>query len=532
MITAWALFFCGILCLMFIGMIYGDQFTMVSLFEGRWLEPIGRLVNAVSEELGEGLNQILLFVERHSSWVLATVSGTAGLFIVAFLMFSGMADDAAATHRDLIAPLQIGSVIDKVPEVATSPKLAETLLTPAVVDEDPANLVWQTRGAPYRVFLDPGYDRPVMVTRRRPEVLQNPFDLPDPEPEAEPQLRLSFERVSQRQTVFDDNTVSRTPGRLVVSQPDINFINTAIRQLNQDAWMQSIGRGIVRGGIYESSNEAFVRESTVQELANLERQVRVIPGQLLSESSLRVTKVAPVRSDSGSVDVAIRISNADKVAVSGLIVREYLPAGCQIRDINGRGLLRGRVITWLINDLRPFDEAVLEYTVSGDSAALSGGRSLNFEWVTEVSAVTAVKAQTDVVGQAPTRRIARRPELKMTIQEPVSPVTVGEVIEINFVVQNVGTAPAENVGLRVTLQDGLRHHVQRSDPNQREVVNGVQRLEPMQVRTLPLRMRATRSGEFVSDARMEFQGDTLLQETFRVVAKPTTDGTDDFPELR
>ena len=524
---------------MFIGMIYGDQFSLISLFEGRWLEPVGRLLNRAWDQIAEALDLMLQFLERHSSWVLATVSGSIGLSIVAFVMFSGMADDAAATHRDLTAPLFAGSVIDDVPEVTSTQRPRDIVLTSAAFDE--SQYVHQQPGAEYLVFNRPEFDAPLVMRQRTQRVFD---DLPDPNEERfesleRPVLDVSFKRREIRSLHFEDDTSTMSVGRLIDSDSRqlAQVISNALRGLPRDDWRLTYRDSIRPGRFGEDRTngdrfalpETTIPESTAAELRGLEDRSRVllIGGDIVSESDLRIEKTVPQESTGQEITIAISVLNVGNNIVSGLLVREFLPRNTRVKAAEPQAAFRDDTITWLLNDLRPFDEQILRFTVLAEPLAAGLTRRTRFESVTEASAVTAVSTRTIARGverrTQPVPAIVRRPELKMRIEEPLAPVRVGDVIEVNFIVQNVGTAPAEGVGLRVVLDQGLKHHRLTDDPLNREVVNGVRRLEPNETRTIVLRVTATRSGEFVSKAEMVFDGSALTRDIFRLVAQPKDD---------
>ena len=87
-----------ILCLMFLGMLYGDRLSMIGLFDGEWLGPVSGLFSKLVADFVEAADESIEFLLAHLSWVVAAVSGTAGLVIVGFIMGGGLASDAAAHH--------------------------------------------------------------------------------------------------------------------------------------------------------------------------------------------------------------------------------------------------------------------------------------------------------------------------------------------------------------------------------------------------------------------------------------------------
>ena len=531
---------------MFIGMIYGDQFSTVSLFEGRWLEPIGRLIYSAWDRVAEALDLILAFVERHSAWVLATASGTAGLSIVAFLMFSGMAEDASATHRDLTAPIMAGSVIDNVPEIAVTTSPGAILLASLKVDD--SNIVQQRPGAPYLVFNRPEYDAP-LVMRSRQRRSQIAFPAPEVEPLQSldrPAMDITFQRIEVRSQRFEDNTVSSTRGQLIdLDQRMLSrVISDALRGLRRDDWQLTHRDPPRRSGFGDAGlipdRITTLPEATNAELRDLESRanVRIVPGDNVAESDLRIEKTFPLESVGQELTIEINVLNVGNDTVSGLLIREFLPRNTRVKAAEPNAAFRDDTLTWLLDNLRPFEQQILRFTVLPNPSVLQVGNSRRpqFESLTEASAITAVTSRTIARRNETLRRpipeIVRRPELQMRIEEPLTPVQVCDDIEVVFVVRNVGSAAAEGVGLRVVLDQGLSHHRLEKNSSNREVVNGVKRLEPNEIRRITLRMRAVRTGEFVSQAEMVFEGSPLTRNSFRVVAENTNDPLPADPVIR
>lgn len=546
MVTVLEFIFLGILCLMFLGMIYGEKNNILGMLEGRFLEPVRRFLSGAWNELCRAFDLSLLFVTEHASWVMATASGGLGLFVISFLLFSGIAEDAAARHRDLATPLNAGSVIDLVPAVDTVRRSSAILRASHAVEMtkfDESDFLAQRPGT-YVVFKRPELDRP--VRRRRDaetEVVPwHPDDRIHRPLEEQPALRVSFDRLPQHSGYFDDETQTIAAGRLIEAMPLRNIITQAISRLQRDDWGMSFG-GRAGGPLLTDLQP----ESTALEVRTAVDGIRVIPGDAIAEHDLRIEKLFPAESSGSEVTVEISLLNTGEDVVSGLIVREYLQRNTRIRGSVPQALFRDDTLTWIVNELRPFEEQVLRFTaITTQPPARSSGRT-TFESATEVSAATAVSNRTvvrddslrlqpsesrrpvaplpsiDESTVAPTSEIAGRPDVRLRIDEPLDPVKVGQTIEINFVVRNFGSEPAEGVGLRVTLDQGLKHHKLSDDDPERVVVNSVRRLEPGESRSIPLRIRASRPGQFRSEGEMIFEGKQITSDSFRIVAEPIAD---------
>lgn len=513
MLTGWMFFFGGVLCLMFLGMLYGDRFSLVGLFDGRWLNPLARVVSEAWEEFLRGLDDALAFVAEHSSWVIATASGTAGLTIVAFLMFSGLASDASAVHRDEATPLRQGGVLDAVPEITARVPPSAIRLASARLDE--SQFVQQMPGGSYYVFsprparrtID---DLPPFPERDRPE-----WNLSNPE------LRLTLNRSSLRGPETGGSPVLLAEGRLIERPP------ISLARLGRDGWrMRDSLRGWNPRDLVDADFSGMpLPESSREDAAALESGVTVVPGQVVAASDLRVEKSWP-EATSDRVDLEIRLVNIGDATVHGVLVREMLPFGTEVLERTPDAVLRNDVITWLVDALPPFEEVLLTCTVRPPDAFPGFGDS-QFDSRTEVSAAVAVtspvevrpdRALRPVNAESAVPDVARRPDVRLRIDEPPAMVEVSETIEVFFNVTNVGDAPAEDVLLRVTLDAGLDHHTLNDTDVDRRIENAVRRLAPGATQRLVLRIRATTPGEHLATAEMIFEDAQLALSTFRIVA--------------
>ncbi len=562
MVTAWAFIFGCVLCLMFLGMIYGERVSLPGSFDGRWLSRGFSGAGRVWDDLARAVDLMLQFVSDHLSWVVAAVSGAAGLFVVAFQMFSGIADDAVSAHRDLKLPLHAGGVIDVVPRVTGDQELAqETLAGASGRQPDASQFLLQQPGGTFVVFNKP--DRMFPPRQPDPDDLAVPVEFPvrgvrRPRGMDGPTLTVKFDRFASpgRSSAADD---SISVGELIRDLPEAGLIDRALRSLGRDAWR-------VASFDSRSSNEFSERssrtlpEASSGEIRDLEAAVRVLPGDLVAEHDLRVEKFFPRESDGAEIAVEILIQNVGITRVSGLLVREFLPPGyLAIRRTVPLAALRHDTLTWLIDDLRPLEERVLSFTVVTDAPGGSGRRGSVFESTTEVSAATAVSSLTVVSSDEPMlspdfereprplrgripapiepdrplfedsersglpkaarRSRVLRPDVRVQIEEPQDVVAVDTDTTVRFIVSNHGDAAAEDVQLQVDLDLGIWHHRIGNDNSQRTVVNSVKRLEPGESRTVLLSVRPTRPGLYRSTGSTMFQGERISSDTFRIVAE-------------
>ena len=513
-------------CLMFLGMLWGDRLSFPSLFEGNWLNPISGVINVVSRTLGEFLEVSVEFIVGHLSWVVAAVSGTAGLILVAFLMGGGLASDAEAYHRDSVAPLHAGGVVDRINEVKPAEpgrEIANGIML-AKADVDDSNYVAQAKGGEYLVFGRPEYQPPRVLPRR-------PIDgsiaaAPTSRPLlARPELDVRFDRLTSETLIPDRLRTIRTDGRLLNDLPNTQFVDRAVRNLLRDNWRAGLGLPNASGGLGEPDD--LVPESPLAAVRDLESRIRVTPGVLVSRQDLRIEKTAPQRSATGEVTLQITITNLARSVIDGLLVRELLPYGTKVRGHVPEGVLRDATLTWLVSDLQPQEEQVFRFTVIPADDPI-GGRDTLFESQTEVSALTAVTTRTVVteemfqpVPPRPTNgtrppEIARAPKLRLRIAEPESAATAGAWTTVMFRISNIGNTSAEDVRLRLILDEMLDHHALSDDDLDRQLDAPIARIAPGETRDFELVVKPRRTGEAVSTAELLFADQQLDLQTFRL----------------
>jgi len=513
-------------CLMFLGMLWGDRLSFPGLFEGNWLDPITGLINVVSRTLGEFLEVSVAFIVGHLSWVVAAASGTAGLILVAFLMSGGLATDAEAYYRDTVAPLHAGGVVDRVDEVKSAEPVQEIAngIILARADMDDSNLVVQAKGGPYNLFGRPEY-QPARVRTRRPidgSIAAAPTSRPLLE---RPELDGRFDRLSSETLIPDRVRTIATDGLLLNDLPNVRFVDRAVRNLLRDNWRAGPGLPNASGGIGEPGS--LVLESPLAVVRDLESRISVTPGVMVSRQDLRIEKTVPPKSGTGEVTMQITITNLARNAIDGLLVRELLPFGTKVRGHFPAGILRDATLTWLVSDLQPQEEQVLRFTVIPADDPIEGRDTL-FESLTEVSALTAVTTRTVVTEEmfqpVPTRppigtrppETARAPKLRLRISEPESAVTVGGWTTVMFRISNLGNTSAEDVRLRLRLDEVLDHHALSDDDLDRQLDAPIARIAPDETRDFELVVKPRRTGEAVSTAELLFGDQQLALQTFRL----------------
>ncbi|MBL8817682.1 MAG: DUF11 domain-containing protein [Planctomyces sp.] len=535
MTTIWAFVFVCILSLMFLGMLYGEKLSVLGLLEGRWARPIAELPGLIWEELCRTMDLVVLFVTEHFSWVVATTSGSIGLFIVAFLMFSGMAEDAAAVNRDLRTPLLSGGVLDEIPDIRG--KVTVNDPPPILKFDGDSRVVQQDPAAGYVVFNKPDLrdinpDPPPIWTENDQDPIGQ-FPTPDA-----PLLGLQFRRIASGTSLLDDEPTI-TVGRLTESSPLPRIINDALRRLpTRERWQMALSSG--EFGNEFPVQDRMLEEASELELRDLESRVRVIPGGEIAEHDLRIEKIYPTESSGTDVTVEVALLNVGNDTIRGLLVREYLPRGTQIRDADNGAILRDDVLTWLVDSLPPYEERILRFTAVAPVQGRLSSRRTRFESQTEVSALSAVTSITEVRDRSPIGRptlpledfddldrplperptpsrpgLITAPDVRMMVREPLTPVQVGSIVEVMFELTNVGDGIAKQVEVRVNLDPGMRHV--KTDGS--IVVSEANNLKPGDTREIPLRFRLTGPGEYLPSAELFLNGESVDWKRMRIVGE-------------
>lgn len=366
-----------LLCLIFLGMLYGERLSLTGLVDGEWFSPAGDLLDRAWNGVCEFVERTIEFVLSHLSWVVATASGAAGLLLILFIMGGGLARDAEAFHRDTQKPLHAGGVLDHM--TALRSHADSTALMATNIDWEAANPgsgvnprwavmtknldVTQKPVNSYLVFGRPEYS-PRWPKPRRP-IEGGTIDYPVSRPVNErPMLGLTFRRLgsSVLESAFNPEVSIR--GVLEESLPDPDYVDRALRQLLRDDWQEHFvgvnDSPLLPQDLYPESRPSELRDLEDQ----LERErIRIVPGNLVSTQDLRVEKSSPAQSATGEITLQVTLRNMGSETISGLLVREILPYGTRVRSVEPLAVFRPDTLTWLLDDLRPSEEQMLRFTV-------------------------------------------------------------------------------------------------------------------------------------------------------------------------
>lgn len=521
------------LSIMFLAMIFGERLSLFGFVDGRWFTAPFDMLARFWGMVCEATDRVWCFVFDHFWWVTATVSGSIGVLLVALIMVSGLSNEAAAVRLEEQSIMPVGSVLDHIAEI--DPDNVQLINAVATRDD-----VYQTLYQVPSVIpgMNPFPDRP-LVWEPPPPVEYTPRVPIIREPQySRSQLELTLNR--------DEEWVEQigSPKRLV---------DFALSQLRNDvSWRQS---GFNRLSDRPDGSRPTLTEDPEFAVDDLASRVRVVPGSAVTSSNLRVEKVAPTNPGRGEFEIQIRLTNLSRDRVSGIVVRELLPAAWSPKQMQPRGVFRGTTVTWLVNDLDPFQDEVLTLQVESTES----GR---FDSMTEVSATAAVTKDVTVVRRArslppvttplepirdrepvrepfrprdPVRSPVKLPDVRLILESEPEPVNVGEWATVNFRIENVGEVDAVGVSLLVILTPRLDHHALNDDDVKREVDSTVRRLAPGETRTIPLRVKPTFRGRHFATAELKLQNEQLSITPFEIVARevdnrPLTPGP--TPDIR
>lgn len=530
--TSFVLFVCGcLLCAIFLATLYGDSLPLLELLEGRWLTSLLQIVGGGLASFARVFELFLQFLLNNLMWVIATSAGACGLTLVLALITGGLALDAAEYQRDISLPVASGGVLDSVTDLQEQRKqnpVPAMLASVSRRDRDESLMLWSSWSSDYRLF-DPAWDvvEGVDRERRRPPLWPLPgdfTDFPASRPASRrPVLDVRFRRLDSR----DDEGQYSVFGELVETFPDVDFVERAVDQIVRGAWRQAQSGGRFGDDRESESFREELAESSATDVRRLEQSVRVIPGAGISEQQLQVEKLVPEEVEGDVVELRIRLTNAGRQTINGLLVRETLPAGTRVRQAFPEPVFRDATLTWLIDGFRPGEERILEFTaVPALDTTFPRGvfRDLLFESDTEVSAVLAVAAPVEVLEAGGSSEVREPPlspaagfaDVRMLLDEPDQLGTVGVETRYFFNVTNDGTAPSNALRLRVTLDATLKHKQLQDGVEPRQVFVAVRPLQPGEARRYELVVRPLVAGPAVSTAELLDGDSQLAMEVLRL----------------
>ncbi|MCH2201210.1 MAG: hypothetical protein MK102_04515 [Fuerstiella sp.] len=547
--------FVFLLCLLLLVMIFGEQLSIFGGFYGRWFGALSEFIADLWNSLCEGIDRVWCFVLKHLWWVLAVGSGSAGVLIIAWMLFGGIADHAAANLAQRSGRLNAGGTLDGPTELQPSAESASfshphrTLPASHVVYQEPSNrpldVDWnlgqdlvsgRETGTPGRSGSDDAIPSPSDIRER--DYLRRGFqtlddltnrdsgplsedhsDLETLEPERRivPRRRtplFSRHKQEKEDSDLDDDSIVEIAGIVTTSGTLKNEIASALRQLRftrQDDWKrreQLPDRSI---DFLNLATELFsVHEATADELDSVKSRVRIVPGIEVGASDLYIEKSMAAAEGGNSFEIEIRVTNQSQQPMSGLLIYERLPYQLKPVSIGQRGVYRDSTVTWVVDDLLPLKQKILRVRVRSES-----GRSFTPPH-TVISAVAAVASEVVVGSERPTDYLRDRPDVRLTVGDFLQVARLSDNVEIPFQLSNVGSQTAAEVFLRIDLPRGLFHRDITDADVDRRVSLVVRDLEPNTSRVKMLKVRVAEVGEHLAVVEFLVSGCEPEFTTFRI----------------
>lgn len=489
------------LSLLFLAMIFGERLSLFGFVDGRWLtapfDMLGRFWGMVCE----ATDRLWCFVFDHFWWVTATASGGIGVLLVALIMVSGLTKEAAAVRLEERVIMPVGSVLDHT-TVLDSDNVV--LMNAVASQDDVSQLIYQVPSGIRRSKSFP-------VVRERPRFEYVP-PLPREPTYSRSRLTLTMEPLEREEGVVEKI------GRPDRSQNFDRLIDRALTNLRNDIPWRISSQNRAAQRIADSRRP--MAEDSQFAVGDLTSRVRVVPGDVVSMSNLRVEKYAPSNPGRGDFEIQIRLTNLSRERVNGVVVREMLPVDWIAKNMTPRGVFRDSTATWLVNDLGPLQDQILTLQVQSTQNG-------PFDSLTEVSATAAVTSTTRVARRTrslpPVTPLPREderlplPRLRLILEDEPEAVDVGQWTTANFRVENIGEVPAVGVSLLVNLPARLDHHALDDNDIKRQVDWKVRRIEPGDFRRMPLVVKPTFRGRHFATAELSLRGQQLTIKPFDIV---------------
>lgn len=302
-----------LLSLVFLAIFYGDRLNLFGLTAERLFTAPYDLVVWFWGLTCEAVERIWQFAIDHRWWVAATVSGSAGILIITTLLVTGLTEEAEADQSLQASFRTTGGVLDVEPTVDAAQDQNPLKEPPDAVEAD----LDQADGV-NGFYLGHQRFREVQPPRI-PPYYGDPI-----RPEA--RLQLGVEPFLERQ------------GRQLINGRD--RVEQALFSLPRDRW-----RLLTTAGF---RTDRTIPEDPQILIDQLEEQVRVIPGDSIAASDLRIEKTSPAAAAEGGIQLRIRVTNLSPYSIRGLIIRERLPQSWKPTAVNLDGLYRNDTVTWLV----------------------------------------------------------------------------------------------------------------------------------------------------------------------------------------
>ncbi|WP_203328961.1 DUF11 domain-containing protein [Candidatus Laterigemmans baculatus] len=208
-------------------------------------------------------------------------------------------------------------------------------------------------------------------------------------------------------------------------------------------------------------------------------------------------------------DFVIQVKNVGTVAALDVRVFDSVPQGMQLVEVVPQAAEVDGLLCWQIGDLEP-----------------GGERTVTMRLIPEVEGELGSVARVTFEAAASVRTIATRPQLKL-VQRAPEEVLIGQQVEIEVELSNVGSGTASGVMLQADLPEGLEH------PMGRQLDNLIGAMPPGDVRRQILRLRATAPGMLQNAIRLVGEDGVVAESTVDIeVVSPALEVALDGPSLR
>lgn len=196
--------------------------------------------------------------------------------------------------------------------------------------------------------------------------------------------------------------------------------------------------------------------------------------------------------------ITIKVKNNGSKALKNVLLHENLPENVEFSNAADQTVFPSEdgTLIWPAFDLEPQSEKSFEYTVVPVKEGEIGSVAT---LIVPVTASCKIKST--------------QPELKVEVNAPET-IELGENVNFEIVVSNVGTGNASNVTLLESIPDGLFH------PSGTILDNKIGTLQAGESKKLPLTLKAASSGVTVNKLTVSADnaGEQVVETEVRVVA--------------
>lgn len=265
----------------------------------------------------------------------------------------------------------------------------------------------------------------------------------------------------------------------------------------------------------ETKEERVSKEETSNAETDMLKVTRKYPIGDEDTAILLVEKTGPKTGNINQpYEYSVKVMNLTKMTIEDVELIQRLPENFQIKDSDYkmREGAENDTVEWFLGELQPEESKVIRingiFTEKGEMPLC-----------------------TDVTYKIPELCLAPsilEPILSVTSQGP-SEALICDVIPIKVVVSNKGEAAIRNIEVRDSLPSGLQ-----TTDNKTEIVQNIGTLKPGESREISVEVKADKTGEFTSAAKVVAEGGLNVESdpATVVVSEPVLDIEKIGPEKR